>query len=235
MARLARIVVPGRAHHVTQRGNRRMQTFFRDEDYQEYLSLLEHWCGEFDVRIWAYCLMPNHVHLILVPSTAEGFTRAVAEVHRRYTRMINLREGWRGCLWQGRFASFVMSEQHLMGATRYVERNPVKADLVERAEDWRWSSAAVHCGGDGDSLAEREWLIDRSAGMTSTWSEHLARVDDTELAALMRQRENTGRPLGDAEFVKEVGDLISRDLLPQKRGPKGPRKKPKKRRTRKPK
>ena len=141
MARLARIVAPGRAHHVTQRGNRRMQTFFCDEDYQAYLSLLGEWCGEFDVRIWAYCLMPNHVHLILVPSTADGLRRAVAEVHRRYTRMINFREGWRGCLWQGRFASFVMSEKHLMGAVRYVERNPVKAGLVTRAEDWRWSSA----------------------------------------------------------------------------------------------
>ena len=145
MPRIARIVAPGRAHHVTQRGNRRMETFFCDEDYQEYLSLLGHWCGEYDVRIWSYCLMPNHVHLILIPSTADGLRRAVAEVHRRYTRMINFREGWRGCLWQGRFASFVMSEQHLMGATHYVERNPVKADLVDRAEDWPWSSAAAHC------------------------------------------------------------------------------------------
>ncbi len=114
-----------------------METFFCDEDYEAYLSLLGHWCGEFDVRIWAYCLMPNHVHLILVPSTADGLRQAVAEVHRRYTRTINFREGWSGCLWQGRFASFVMSEKYLMGAARYVERNPVKAGLVERAEQWR--------------------------------------------------------------------------------------------------
>ncbi len=95
--------------------------------------------------------VPNY-HLILVPSTVEGLAQAVSEVHRRYTRMINFREGWRGHLWQGRFASFVMSEAHLMGAARYVERNPVKAELVERAEDWPWSSAAAHCeacdGGD---------------------------------------------------------------------------------------
>jgi len=232
MARLARIVAPGRAHHVTQRGNRRMETFFCDEDYQEYLSLLAHWCGEFDVRIWAYCLMPNHVHLILIPSTADGLRGAVAEVHRRYTRMINFRERWRGCLWQGRFASFVMSEKHLMGAVRYVERNPVKAELVERAEDWPWSSAAAHCeacdGGDMIGPAECEWLVDRAAGMTGSWSEHLAWRDDTEFAKLMRQRENTGRPLGDEDFIKQIGQLLSRDLLPQKRGPKGPRKKPKK-------
>jgi len=228
MPRLARIVAPGRAHHVTQRGNRRMETFFCDEDYQEYLALLEHWCGEFDVRIWSYCLMPNHVHLILVPSTADGLRRAVAEVHRRYTRMINFREKWRGCLWQGRFASFVMSEKHLMGATRYVERNPVKANLVERAEDWAWSSAAVHCGLDVDSPAECDWLRDRTAGMSVTWSEHLSWADEAELAAMMRQRESTGRPLGDKDFVKMIGDLLSRDILPKKPGPKAGKKQAKK-------
>jgi REP element-mobilizing transposase RayT len=173
-----------------------MDTFFCEEDYQEYLALLAHWCGEFDVRIWAYCLMPNHVHLILIPSTVEGLAQAVAEIHRRYTRMINFRQGWRGHLCQGRFASFVMSEKHLMGATRYVERNPVKANLVARAEDWPWSSAAAHCaacdeGEVGDMTqirseaehlgsctqtggrtgpAECEWLVDRAAGMTSSWS-----------------------------------------------------------------
>ena len=189
--------------------------------------------------------------------------QAVAEVHRRYTRMINFREGWRGHLWQGRFASFVMSEKHLMGAVRYVERNPVKAELVERAEDWPWSSAAAHCaacdGGEvgdmtvGDMTqmqseaphlgscpqtgaahlgsctqtgpAECDWLVDRAAGMTSTWSEHLAWRDDTELSRLMRRLEHTGRPLGDADFAKEIGQLLSRDLLPKKRGPKGPWKK----------
>ena len=254
MPRLARIVAPGRAHHVTQRGNRRMQTFFCDDDYRQSLLLLERWCGEFDVRIWAYCLMPNHVHLILVPSTAEGLRRAVAEVHRRYTRMINFREKWRGCLWQGRFASFVMSEKHLMGATRYVERNPVEANLVERAEEWPWSSAAAHCAacdGGGDmtlirseakdsgsctqtDIAESGWLRDRTGGMSFTWSEHLSWADEAELAALMRQRESTGRPLGDKSFVKTIGDLISRDLLPKKPGPKAGKKQAKKPKTRKP-
>ena len=139
-----------------------------------------------------------------------------------------------------------------MGAVRYVERNPVKADLVERAEDWPWSSAAVHCaacdsGGDMTQMrseakylgsctqtaAESDWLVDRTAGMTSSWSEHLAWRDDTELSQLMRQGENTGRPLGDADFVKQIGQQLSRDLLPKKPGPKGPKKKAKKPKTRK--
>jgi len=110
MPRIARIVVPGLPHHVTQRGNRRMQTFFCDEDYQEYLALLAHWCGRHGNRIWAYCLMPNHVHLIVVPETADGLRGGVGEAHRRYSRRINFREGWRGHLWQGRFASFVMDQ-----------------------------------------------------------------------------------------------------------------------------
>ena len=103
MARLARVIAPGLPHHITQRGNRRQQTFFSDDDYQSYIDLMAQWCGAHQVEIWAYCLMPNHVHLIAVPHSAEGLRRAVGEVHRRYTRMVNFREGWRGHLWQGRF------------------------------------------------------------------------------------------------------------------------------------
>ena len=134
-------------HHITQRGNRREQTFFADDDYQAYLDLMVAWCGRHGVRIWAYCLMPNHSHLILVPPSEDALCRAVGEAHRRYTRRINFREGWRGHLWQGRFASFVMDEAYLIAATRYAERNPVRAKLVERAEDWPWSSAGAHVDG----------------------------------------------------------------------------------------
>ena len=108
MARLARVVAPGVPHHVTQRGNRRQETFFRPADYRLYRELMAEWCGRCGVEIWAYCLMPNHVHLIAVPQTADALQRAIGEAHRRYTRAINLREGWRGHLWQGRFASFPM-------------------------------------------------------------------------------------------------------------------------------
>ena len=111
MARLARVVIPGMPHHVTQRGNRRQPTFFDDEDYAAYLELMADGCREEGVAIWAYCLMPNHVHLIGVPETEQSLRRAIGEAHRRYTRRINFRERWRGYLWQGRFASFVMDEQ----------------------------------------------------------------------------------------------------------------------------
>ena len=130
MARLARVVVPGLPHHITQRGNRRQQTFFRPEDYALYLELMGQWYGEHGVQVWAYCLIPNHVHLIAVPHSADGLRRAIGEAHRRYTRQINFREGWRGHLWQGRFASFVMDEPYLLATARYVELNPVRAGLV---------------------------------------------------------------------------------------------------------
>ena len=99
MARIARIVVPGYPHHITQRGNRRQQTFFNDEDYQAYIELMSHWCREHAVVIWGYCLMPNHVHLIAVPADEDGLRHAIGEAHRRYTRRVNFRQGWRGHLW----------------------------------------------------------------------------------------------------------------------------------------
>ena len=220
MARIARVVVPGLPHHVTQRGNRRMETFFCDEDYRAYLSLIVEWCGRCGVRIWAYCLMPNHAHLIVAPGGEDGLCRGIGETHRRYTRRVNFREGWRGHLWQGRFASFVMDEPYLLAAARYVERNPVKAGLVARAEDWPWSSAAGHVAGQGDAVAEGDWLAEAIAAWLCTWGEYLQDRDEPELAAAMRQRENTGRPLGDKPFVERIGQLLTRDLLPKKPGPR---------------
>ena len=132
MARLARVVVTGLPHLITQRGNRRQQTFYCDENYRSYLELMGQWCGAHQVEIWAYCLMPNHVHLIAVPQSADGLRRAVGEAHRRYTRLVNFREGWRGHLWQGRFASIVLDERYLLTAARYVELNPVRAGLRKK-------------------------------------------------------------------------------------------------------
>jgi putative transposase len=114
MARLARVVVPGLPHHITQRGNRRQQTFFCDEDYEYYLETMGQSCSAHQVEIWAYCLMPNHLRLIAVPQSADGLRRAIGEAHRRYTRMVNFREGWRGHLWQWRSSSFVLDEPYLL-------------------------------------------------------------------------------------------------------------------------
>ncbi|MBU1168707.1 MAG: transposase [Proteobacteria bacterium] len=148
-----------RAHHITQRGNRRQQTFFNDEDYLAYIEMMSEWCMRYHVSVWAYCLMPNHVHLILVPETKDGLNLAVGEAHRRYTRRINFREGWRGHLWQGRFSSFIMDERYLLACTKYVELNPVRAGLVKRPEDWPWSSARPHITGKDDILVNIKPLL----------------------------------------------------------------------------
>ena len=144
MARLARVVVPEMPHHVIQRGNRRQVVFFSNEDKASYLKILSLQARLFGVKIWAYCLMNNHVHLIAVPKREDSLVKAVGETHALYTRMINFREGWRGYLWQGRFKSVVMDEQYLIAAMRYVELNPMRARIVAKAEDYEWSSARTH-------------------------------------------------------------------------------------------
>jgi putative transposase len=219
MARIARVVAAGLPHHVTQRGNRRQEVFFGPQDYQAYLSLMREWCIRHGLRAWAYCLMPNHVHLIVVPPSEQALCRAVGEAHRRYTRAVNFRQGWRGHLWQGRFGSFVMDDPYLMAAARYIERNPVRAGLVERAEQWSYSSAAAHVRGESDGWAEGDWLRERTAGWTCTWQEYLAGEDDSRIGSHLRRHENTGRPLGEKPFLERLSSLLGRELVPRRPGP----------------
>jgi putative transposase len=216
MARLARVVAAGIPHHVTQRGNRRQQVFFGDEDYEAYRTLLAEGCRAAGVKVWAYCLMPNHVHLILVPSDADGLRAALGEAHRRYTRLVNFREGWRGYLWQGRFASFPMDETHLLAGARYVELNPVRAKLARRARDWRWSSARAHLEGRDDGLVSLRPLLD----LVPDWAEFLRGGLSDEEAEAIRSGERTGRPLGSARFVARLEKRLDRPLARRKPGPK---------------
>ncbi len=152
MARIARFVVPGLPHHVTQRGNRRETVFFSDADYELYRDLLAQQTRRHEVAVWSYCLMPNHVYLILTPASREGLGRALGETHRRYSAVVNARLRVTGHLFQSRFGSVAMDEDHLMAAARYVALNPVRARLVARADDWRWSSARAHLQGRDDGL-----------------------------------------------------------------------------------
>jgi putative transposase len=216
MARLARVVVPGYPHHVTQRGNRRQQTFFNADDYRAYRELMAEWCARCGVAVWAYCLMPNHVHLIVVPRSADGLRRAVGEAHRRYTRRVNFRQGWRGHLWQGRFASFVMDELYTLNCARYVERNPVPAGLCGRPEQYRWSSAAAHVSGRDDGLVRVAPLLT----LDSRWGKHLAAEPDADTVRALHRHEATGRPAGDESFVRRLERKLGRVLRPQKAGRK---------------
>lgn len=214
MARLARIVVPGVPHHVTQRGNRRQPVFFGESDYRAYLSLLAKHARAAGVGIWAWCLMPNHVHLMLTPSEPDGLRACLADAHRRYSSMINAREGWRGYLWQGRFASFPMDERHMLACTRYIELNPVRARLADRPEDWRWSSARAHLTGQPDGVTD----IAALGEVAGNWQAFLdGGIGDGELDAL-RSGERTGRPAGDEFFVRSLETRTGRHLMKRKGG-----------------
>ena len=216
MARLARLVVPGLPHLVTQRGNGRARTFFGDDDYALYRDLLAESCRAADVEVWAWCLMPTHVHLILVPADADGLRRALAATHRRYAGILQGRRKRTGHFWQGRFGSVVMDEEHLAAAVRYVALSPVRARLVRRAQDWRWSSVRAHLYGREDGLTTPGPVRERFAPFRAFLAE------PPDLAALERLRaaESIGRPLGGKAFLARLERLSGRTLRPAKRGPK---------------
>jgi len=214
MARIARVVAEHYPHHITQRGNRRQDTFFCDDDYRYYIRLMAEWCDKCGVTIWAYCLMHNHVHLVAVPESEGGLRRAIGEAHRRYTRHINFREQWRGHLWQGRFASFLMDEKYLLTATRYIELNPVRAGLVSIPEEYPWSSAKAHMKGRNDDLVKVQPLL----RMVDDWRQFLSGDVSDEEYELLQRHERTGRPLGSMSFIERLENKLSRILTPQKGG-----------------
>ena len=195
--------------------------FFSDDDYAAYRDLIAASCRAHGVSCLAWCLMPNHVHLILRPDTADGLRAALAESHRRYSRRINFAKGWTGYLWQGRFASYPMDDVHLMMAVRYVELNPVRARLVRRAEDWPWSSAKAHITKKPDGLTDLAGF----AGIHRNWRAMLrhgleAGDLDPEAEAAIEAHQRTGRPWGREQFVERLERVTGRTLTKGKPGPK---------------
>jgi REP-associated tyrosine transposase len=216
MARMARVVVPGVAHHVTQRGVRRSDVFFCDEDRELYISLLSKFCIKSGTEIWAYCLMSNHVHLVMVPGTEDGLRASLGEAHRRYTQYINQRENCRGHLWQERFHSFPMDESYLLAGVRYVELNPVHAGMVKLPEEYAWSSARAHLSGKDDGLVKVSPMLDR----VPNWRSFLDSDMDDSTIATLRKHTQTGRPLGDELFLDRLESRAGRLLRPKKQGRK---------------
>ena len=214
MARLARIAVPDLPYHVTQRGNRRQPVFFQDADYRTYLHLLREHSLRWGLQVWAYCLMTNHVHLILVPDSEQSLARGIGDTHQRYTRYINFREGWRGYLWQGRFASVPLDETHLIAAMRYVERNPVEAGLVVRAADYPWSSARAHSTGAHDPLLSPHPLTKT----IPDWRDFLTIPTDAHTARHLEAQLRTGRPDGSEAFLAQLEDHVGRPIRRRRPG-----------------
>ncbi|MCE5229843.1 transposase [bacterium] len=227
---MARIVLPGVPYHVTHRGNERRDVFFCDRDRQLYLADLAVWANDAELSVWGYCLMSNHVHLLVVPRRADSLARAVGMVHQRHARRVHAPRGWTGHLWANRFHSTPLDESHLWTAVRYIELNPVRAGLVARAEDWPWSSAAAHLTGGGQAGApllaperpfggvQRHPLDGRPIG----WAAWLAMALEGEDEAMerLRQATNTGRPCGDEAFTESIEARLGRSVGARRRGRK---------------
>jgi len=176
MARTARSAAPGFPHHITQRGNRRQETFFHDEDCQAYIDPMTEWRSRCGVEVWAWRLTPNRVHVTAAPESEDSLRPAIGEAHRRCARRINFREGWRGHRWRGRIASHVMDESCLFACVRYIETNPARAGLATKPEKWCWSNASAHMSGNDGKLVKASPLLRITGG---AWEDFFKFHDNT--------------------------------------------------------
>jgi putative transposase len=208
MPRIARLVVPDVPHHVTQRGNRREPAFFEDGDQARYLAFLRAGAEQSNSAVWAYCLMPNHVHLIVVPSHTNGLRDMFAEAHRQCTNFINWRHKWTGHLWQGRFGSVAMDENHLGEAVRYVAQNPVRAGLVKAPQDWPFSSVRAHLSGMSDGFVDVSPILQRFPDFGGL----IAALEKFREFEPLRQAETNGRPLGSRMWIEKLEEKTGRNL-----------------------
>lgn len=216
MPRIARITAAHYPHHVTQRGNNQGDVFFEDKDRRFYIETLEGFCEKWRVQIWAYCLMSNHVHLLAVPEDKESLARCIGGANLRYTQYINHKYGRSGRLWQNRFFSAIVEkESYLWQVARYIEQNPMKAQLVDKPQDYPWSSCEANLSGEGDDLVSPGcWLTERER---EAYGEFLMACD-AEIEQKIRRATASGRPMGTYRFIKKLEIQFSRRLFPGKAG-----------------
>lgn len=212
MPRLARSVFAQVPHHVTQRGNRREDVFFTDADFDAYLAWLAQYAEQHDVEILAYCLMPNHVHLVAVPASADGLQAVLKPLHMRYAQRVNRARGGNGHVWQGRYFSSALDEAYLWAAIRYVERNPVRARIVRKAENYLWSSAAGHCGLRDDPVVTRSKYWGKQFADIGGWQAWLAGADAPGTLEILRRNADKGLPCGSERFIRRMETIAGREL-----------------------
>ena len=212
MPRIARFVCPGVPHHVTQRGNRRGRVFFSDADCRIYLTWLREYAARHELDILAYCLMTNHVHLVVVPATRDSMQLTFRHLHTRYAQRLNRAKDWKGHVWQGRYFASALDEPHFWSAIRYVERNPVRAEMVSRADDYPWSSARARCGlGQDPVLSTKAHWLRQFEGIRD-WSAWLAAEDEPSTLALLRKHTSRGLPCGSEQFLESLEASTGRQL-----------------------
>lgn len=217
MPRVARIVVPGLPHHITQRGNNRQDVFFTTDDRHLYLRILLEQSREYGLNVHGYCLMTNHIHLIATPRHEDSLARAVGRTHFHYTQSINRLHGRSGHLWQNRFYSCPLDEDHLLAAMRYVERNPVRAKLCRMPWRHPWSSAAAHCGEeDRSGILDIKWWA--AYARPAKWKQMLIAGETGDAESKLRQATMTGRPLAGDRLIAKLEAKLGRRLRPLPRG-----------------
>jgi putative transposase len=197
--------------------------FFSDADHSAYLKWLGEHAGAHGVEILAYCLMPNHVHLIVVPRSRDSLQHTFRQLHRRYAQCLNRRKDWSGHVWQGRYFASVLDESYFWSAIRYVELNPVRAKLVRRAEDYRWSSAQSHCGLRDDPVLSASPHWRNQFNGIADWSAWLEAGLNPQHLEELRTRTRTGMPCGSSEFIQELEARAGRSLRVRPRGRPWPR------------
>jgi putative transposase len=209
---MARVVAVGVPHHITQRGNGRQSVFDTDQDRLLYLDLLRNYAGRHSLKLGAWCLMSNHVHLVAIPERPDSLRRSLARTHSDYARYLNIKRRSCGHVWQARFYSCPIGVQQLWMTMAYVERNPVRAGLVNDALDYRWSSAHAHAAGsDRDNLVDlRQWATQYTP---ERWLQVLrSTVDEEAHSERLRETTMRGRPFGDGELCRELEQMLGREL-----------------------
>ncbi|MEK6655813.1 MAG: transposase [Nitrospirota bacterium] len=216
MPRIARVCAVGYPHHITQRGNNKKTVFFEDEDKEFYLKTLSKYSQKWAFDIWAYCLMPNHVHILAVPRKEESLARGIGSANLVYTQYINRKYNRSGRLWQNRFFFYYNTRKpYLWAVARHIEYNPVRAKLAAKAERYEWSNAKGHILGVEDKiLSDKDWLEERDR----IAYRRFINKEDKPMEASIRKATTTGRPLGAEGFIKRLEKLLERDILPKKAG-----------------
>ena len=218
MPRSARIIIPGFPHHVTQRGNKKQSVFFSDQDRLAYLDDLGFYARRHEVDILSYCLMTNHVHLLLVPEAENCLHLMLKAIHTRHAMRINKQFEWTGHLWQNRYYSAVVDESALVKVARYIEINPVRAKMVEQASDHYWCSASAHCGLRKDALLNLHSKWHKELAAIADWRAWLNFGDSAPDLTNIRTSTNQNRAFGTSSFISALEASLGRCLQTRPRG-----------------
>ncbi|MFH1479444.1 MAG: transposase [Candidatus Omnitrophota bacterium] len=218
MPRIARVVAIEYPHHITQRGNYGQKVFLNDKDKELYLSWVNEYSEKYGTLLLANCLMPTHVHFIGMPLKEDSLAKTFNTAHMRYAQYFNKKMGVKGHLWQNRFYSCVLDQDHLVAAAKYIERNPVRANLVDKPWEWKWSSASTHIGISNKQIIKLENLFKIIDIPQNTWKSFIDTDDNKTTMDNIKKSTSTGRPLGKEHFVKDLENKFGIRLQALPRG-----------------